>query len=157
MTDKELIHELIDLSQREKPDKFAGSELAFPAGESMIEVDGVKTVPFSLDDDLKTGKFDGGGNLVGSDSDSDSASSKSSQQEEEERGDSDDDGKIIVAIEHIIPLIEPYTTVTEALHHCDTEPQKLVEITNLATQLLFLGREDIYQVTVDQLKKELSK
>jgi hypothetical protein len=154
MSDKELIRELIDLKTREKPDKFTGSELSFPPGEDIIEVDQVKTVPFSLEGDLKTGKFDLGGNLIGTDSESDSGSSKSSQHEEDT--DSDTESKILSAVTRIIPLIEPYSTVTEALHNYAKSPEKLSDLTDLATELLFLGKEDIYQVTVEQLKKSFS-
>jgi hypothetical protein len=152
MTDQELIRELINLKQREKPDHFTGSELSFPTGKRTVEVDGQRTMPFSLSADLEDGAFDAGGNLIGGGRGSDSDSSGSAPDEDSAEDDRDVDAKVAAAIARIIPLIEPDRTVTEALHHSADKPERLAALTALATELLFLGRDDIYAVGVDRLK-----
>jgi hypothetical protein len=146
-TDKELMTDLIN-------SESDSEGVVVPEGEDFVEVDGVKTVPFSVKRDMAEGKFDRADNFIGS---SDGSSSSGRVSSESEDSDSVVEAKIASRLRQIVALINPFKTVREALSHCTGEnADKLAEITDLATDLLFLGREQIYDEDRETLEEELS-
>jgi hypothetical protein len=146
MTDRELIGELAKAAASDARD----CGLTFAAGEEFVEVDGIKIAPFSLDQNLRAGVFDAGGNLVANSEDDEEDLTS-----EEDGGDNGEKAKR--AIERIIELAGAAKTVRAAIHNCRKDVAKLNALTDVATELMFLGRDDIYAVTIDELREEIAR
>ena len=149
LTDKEL---MIALACGQDKSVNPDEDIKLEKGEEFVEIDGVKTIPFSLKADLEKAKFDDKGNLVASDT---SDYSSVSYDEEEEKEDPDAAAKMAAALRKLLPLMAPHKTVNEAIFHCGDDGAKMAQITDLATELMLLGRSKIYVETVEKLTKVL--
>lgn len=153
ITDEELMQALAEDESSDYEDRV---ELDY--GEEYVEVDGVKIIPFSPKQDLEMTKFDEKGNIIVSSSTSSEYSDLFSENEEEEE-DFKTPEKGLELIRQLIDLVSnvdkenPCQTVNEALAKCDGET--LTEITNIATELLFMGRGNIYIEKMKVLQKEI--
>lgn len=146
ITDQELMEALAEEYSSDDEER-----IELERGEDYVEVDGVKIIPFSLKQDLMEAKFDEKGNFVASSS-TDSEYMDSEYEEEEEQHQEISE-KMVALLKQLIALVDPYETVNEALSKCDSE--RLAEITDIATKLLFMGRGNIYVAKMKDLIAEI--
>ncbi|KAH0793089.1 CD2 antigen cytoplasmic tail-binding protein 2 [Histomonas meleagridis] len=152
-TDQDIMNELA-----KSDEEFDQNKIVIDDGEDFVEVDGVKIIPFSIKDELKEGHFDKNGSYVPDASDkeeedmSSSYSSSESEVNEEKARES-----LVEAIKQLLQLIPPDKNVTDALVNCKNDDKRLSAITDCATNLMYLGITDIYEESIDDLKKKLSQ
>ena len=73
-----------------------------------------------------------------------------------QNGDQKDLNELKRLFTSIIELIPPYNNASEALSNSIKDDVKAQKITDVATQLLFLGKFNIYSCNIEQLKTEFN-
>lgn len=132
------------------------SRVVIKNGEDFVEVDGVKTDSFSLDKEMKEGHFDKNGNYIPNQEEEENEDNHTYSTETTE--DEEDSSKLFLSsLEKLISLIPPQNNAQEALQASAKDNDRLIKITDCATNLLSLGEIRIYTETLDELKEKLKK
>lgn len=152
-TDQDLMLKMnLKLEKELREDLENGEErVILEDGEDYKEIDGVRFTPFSLTKELKEGSFKDGKYMDNSEEEDVQTYSSSSE---------DEAPKVNVkeVVTKMIEKIKPQNTVTDALIAADKDKNRMVELTDLATQLMFVkGFVNIYSMTLEDLQEKLDK
>ena len=159
MSDQELMKKLnSQLLEEEIDDLMQGEErIVLAEGEEYKEVDGIKMIPFSVESDLAQTKFRNGV-IVNDESDYDDEDSASENSE----GENSDAAILTIddkikSLQSLVDLMRDNHNVSDSLIQYENDPDKLIQVTDLATELLYNSYQNIYSMTKDELQKEIEK
>ena len=103
---------------------------------------------------MKEGRFDKNGNYIPNQEEEENEDNHTYSTETTE--DEEDPSKAFLSsLEELISLIPPQKNAAEALQASAKDNDRLVKITDCATNLLSLGEVRIYTETVEELKEKL--
>ena len=156
-TDEELMKRLNSkILEEEIDDLMKGEErIVLSSDEEYREVDGVKMVPFSLEKELGESKFKDG-HLVRED-DSEYEGSESDIGNGGSQGENLSKEEMVKLFRSLVDLIGDQTNVTDALIKYENDNDKLVKLTDCASQLLYSGFSTIYTMSKDEIIKQIQE
>lgn len=111
--------------------------------------------PFSLTDEMKHCKFDPNGNFIPIEE-----NNEEEEEEENNEGENEIEFDIDIAIEslrYLILMMNHSETVSQAISRYEADQLKLNELTIHASQLQFMGLENIYKMKRKQIGKEYNQ
>ena len=118
--------------------------------EDFKEIEGIKFIPFSIDKELKEGKFEKGIYIEKEYSSEEIIPDKEELNIINEK-------EIIDSYENLINLIPPQNNIIESLNECKSNEERLSKITKYSSIILFNHNKDIYNLNLKKLKKILKK
>ncbi|EAX93489.1 hypothetical protein TVAG_407900 [Trichomonas vaginalis G3] len=152
-TDQDLMLEINAKLEKEAQEDLENhnERVVLEGDEDYKIVDGVKVVPFSLVKELKEGTFKDGKYIDNSDEEDESSYVSD--------GDSDNTKvDIKQLLIKLISLIKPQTNITDALVDSSKDQDRMAQITDIATQLLFIKEyTNIYNMDIEELQEKLDK
>ncbi|KAK8861044.1 hypothetical protein M9Y10_012736 [Tritrichomonas musculus] len=149
-TDKKLFSDIL----KDENDDDDNEKVVLNNDEDFVEVDGVKTVSFSLNKEMKEGHFDKNGNYIPNQEEEENEENHTYSTETSEN-DEDTSKLYVSSLEQLISLIPPQKNATEALKASAKDNDRLNAITDCATNLFSLGEMRIYTETIEELKEKL--
>ncbi|OHT12865.1 hypothetical protein TRFO_17122 [Tritrichomonas foetus] len=151
-TDKDLIEELIKSDDEDDNNEENSYKVKDVEDQDFVEVDGVKTISFSLKKELKEGYFDKNGNYR----QNEESDNEDDHDYSEETSDYEvkDTGKVLLQrLKQILELIPPQKNAAEALQACGKDEKRLIALTDCATDIMSLGHPTIYTDTIEKIQE----
>lgn len=139
---------------KDEDDDDDDSRVILKNGEDFVEKDGEKFVDFSLENEKKKGHFDKNGNYI-PDQEEEEENEENHTYSTETEDDEDSSKMFLTSLEKLISLIPPQNNAQEALQASGKNNDRLIAITDCATNLLSLGEIKIYTESLDELTEKL--